>query len=143
MTTKTTKTTTALLPLVLVASFAGAMISMPQMIGSVKAQFPQCPHSPYNTFKSGSNGGLGAICEDSAPTLRCQPSQVDSGSTATPDDNGICTSTLTYTSDMQRDAFASACSSVSGSQFHDTPSGGGAGTAICQYLATQTCHTPN
>jgi hypothetical protein len=52
--TKTTKTATTLLTLVLVASFAGTMISMPQMIGSVNAQSSNANACPAGfTLKQG------------------------------------------------------------------------------------------
>jgi hypothetical protein len=61
----TTKTTTSLLTLAIIASFAGAMISVPQIIGSVKADTPpneQACHLPY-VF----NPGGGGFCVDGPP----------------------------------------------------------------------------
>jgi hypothetical protein len=62
--TKTTKTATTLLTLVLVASFAGTMISMPQMIGSVNAQSSNANACPAGfTLKQGKCTQL-ATCQD-------------------------------------------------------------------------------
>jgi hypothetical protein len=119
---------TVLLTVVLVASFAGTMISVPQMIVPVKAQAPpQCPHSPYDDFKKGSNGGLGAICEDDKPTVTCQDI---AGHTGTASDT-TCIATCTSTCDIV--AFNQQCSAAGGTI------GGPISSRTCTYPATLTC----
>ena len=78
--TKTAKTATTLLTLVLVASFAGTMISMPQMIGSANAQSSSNACPAGFTLKQGK-------CTQIAT---CQSSPIYSV-TGGPFTNGTCT----------------------------------------------------
>jgi hypothetical protein len=130
----TTKTITTLLASVLVASFAGTMISMPQMIQSVNAQSSQgsehaCKELPGATLE---RGQCTAPAEETT-TFTCAKVF---GNTPTPTgDPKTCTTSTQKPAGTETNAAKAECESAGGTA---DVSGGNPKTIKCTYPATKT-----
>jgi hypothetical protein len=139
----TTKAITTLLTSVLVASFAGTMISMPQMIQSVNAQSEQgsenaCKELPGATLERGQ------CIAPAESELVCDPSSVG-GVTATRTGD-TCTATTTLPANKVND-FRKACEDIVVDGTHGTftqanvPKSGDK-IVTCKFPATETFDCP-
>ena len=142
----TTKAITTLLTSVLVASFAGAMISMPQMIQSVNAQSEQgsehaCKELPGATLERGQ------CIAPATSEFVCDPSSV-AGVAATPNDDGTCTTEPTRLPASQVNDFRKACEDIVVDGTHGTfsqvnvPGNPSNKIVTCQFPATETLDCP-
>src|SRR6266487_1717697 len=125
MNIKTTKTTTALLSLALVASFAGTMISIPQMIGSANGQSKACPDGTRPVQGQ-------CVTTTSAPATETCPSTVTGPSFTVPvtgPRGGKCTATLIAQSLSN---FRFFCEQDLGGTFNN-------GAHTCTFQATLSC----
>lgn len=108
----TTKTITTLLTSVLVASVAGIMISMPQMIGSVYAQSERgsenaCKELPGATLERGK-------CTAPAQETRIATCDPLFGQTPTPSSSDKCTASKTQKAGTETNAAEAACKAMPG-----------------------------
>src|SRR5215211_2300406 len=139
----TTKAITTLLTSVLVASFAGTMLSMPQMIQSVNAQSEQgsenaCKELPGATLERGK-------CEAPAKETTTFTCAKVFGNTPTPTgDPKTCTTSTQKPAGTETNTAKAECESNGGTA---NVSGDGTKTITCTYPATKTvtfaCSNPD
>jgi hypothetical protein len=139
----TTKAITTLLTSVLVASVAGTMISMPQMIGSVYAQSERGSENACKELP-GSKLEKGECTAPAKETITFTCASVF-GKTPTPTgDPKTCTASTTAAAGTETNAKKAECESAGGKA---ETSGGSTKTITCTYPATRTvtlaCSNPD